>query len=345
MIYNPSTKKYVMWLHLDATHSKKSPQNKNKHANKKQQHVQALAKSQIVVGSSSNSSSPSLAEPSGVGGQRRSLLSETSEDKGEGEGDLKDVDSNNIHVEEEDAEGVVSGGIDNDDISETTTSSSGFEEGGGIGMLQKYWVRRAGVAVSDFPEGPFTFEHALRPDGRASLDIQLFQEEDVDEDEDEDDVEDDEDIHGDIEKEEESSTRSLPSSASQQLSSRIGNAANQSSSMTTATTPTEPLRRRRHLQSMSLQTKTKTKNKSKKQHTTAPAAYLIRSVDNLFVGISRLSDDYLNTTSQGIVSTYRPALEGSCCCCFVSVIAVLSGNIYIWDRSLCSLKTKQTLQI
>lgn len=37
-------------------------------------------------------------------------------------------------------------------------------------------------------------------------------------------------------------------------------------------------------------------------------AYLIRSADNQFVGISRLTEDYLNTS--GIVSTYRPALEG-----------------------------------
>ena len=45
---------------------------------------------------------------------------------------------------------------------------------------------------------------------------------------------------------------------------------------------------------------------------------MIRSCDNVFVGISALTEDYLNTT--GIVSTYRPALEG------MAVFRVPNGN-------------------
>lgn len=44
---------------------------------------------------------------------------------------------------------------------------------------QKYWLRRAGVAVADKPEGPFTLVHLLKPDGLPSLDLQLFQEDEV----------------------------------------------------------------------------------------------------------------------------------------------------------------------
>lgn len=42
---------------------------------------------------------------------------------------------------------------------------------------------------------------------------------------------------------------------------------------------------------------------------TAPAAYLARSVDNRYAGFSRLTDDYLNTTSEGIFSR-GPRCEG-----------------------------------
>ena len=54
----------------------------------------------------------------------------------------------------------------------------------------------------------------------------------------------------------------------------------------------------------------------------APAApaYLIRSVDNLYVGISPLTADYLNCS--GVVSTYRPALEG------MAVFRVPNGTYY-----------------
>jgi len=43
------------------------------------------------------------------------------------------------------------------------------------GILYKYIYRRAGVAVSSSPCGPFKFLHALLPDGEKSLDLQLFQ--------------------------------------------------------------------------------------------------------------------------------------------------------------------------
>jgi len=76
--------------------------------------------------------------------------------------------------------------------------------------------------MADSPVGPFRFVHALQPDGLASLDLQLFQ---------------DDDGSG------------------------------------------------------------------------GSAAYLIRSVNNEYVGMSRLSDDYLTTTGK-ILSTIRPALEG-----------------------------------
>jgi hypothetical protein len=60
-------------------------------------------------------------------------------------------------------------GDDNDD-----DAGSGGAGSGGLGAgRRKYWLRRAGVAVADRPEGPFLFAHALRPDGEASLDLQV----------------------------------------------------------------------------------------------------------------------------------------------------------------------------
>ena len=83
----------------------------------------------------------------------------------------------------------------------------------------RYFFRRAGVAFADSPVGPFKFVHAVLPDDRPSLDMQLFEEPD------------------------------------------------------------------------------------------RSAAFLIRSVNNEFVGMSRLSSDYLSTVG-GILSTVRPCLEG-----------------------------------
>ena len=44
-------------------------------------------------------------------------------------------------------------------------------------------------------------------------------------------------------------------------------------------------------------------------HPSDAAAYLVRSVDNRYSGFSRLTDDYLNTTADGIVSK-GPRCEG-----------------------------------
>jgi len=81
---------------------------------------------------------------------------------------------------------------------------------------QNYTYRRVGIATADLPQGPFTFVHAIRPDGIPSLDMSLWV-----------------DVDG--------------------------------------------------------------------------KAYLTRSCDNVYTGISRLTDDYLNTT--GILSK-GPKQEG-----------------------------------
>jgi hypothetical protein len=85
------------------------------------------------------------------------------------------------------------------------------------GILYKYWFRRAAVATSSSPTGPFIFIFSLLPDGEKSLDLQLYQENDGD-------------------------------------------------------------------------------------------AYLVRSVNNRFVGISRLTGDYLSTTGR-VEIMVKPALE------------------------------------
>jgi len=89
-------------------------------------------------------------------------------------------------------------------------------------VTSKYVYRRAGVAVSESPEGPFRFVHALLPNGEKSLDLQLWQEEGGESD---------------------------------------------------------------------------------------GPAFLVRSVNNKFVGATRLSPDYL-TTVNGMTTLVKPALEG-----------------------------------
>ena len=43
-----------------------------------------------------------------------------------------------------------------------------------LSLLPPFQFRHAGVAVSSSPSGPFTFTHALQPDGIPSLDMSLF---------------------------------------------------------------------------------------------------------------------------------------------------------------------------
>jgi len=130
VIFNAATRKYVMWFHLDATHS----------------------------------APPAPASPAAAA---RSVASDLRRD----ENSSSALGSNNTTDDDDD---------DEDEGEETRRiESQGASTGAGQGFKpskvkrRKYWIRRAGVAVADYPQGPFVFVHAIKPDGEASLDLQV----------------------------------------------------------------------------------------------------------------------------------------------------------------------------
>lgn len=138
VIFNAATGKYVMWFHLDATHS-----------------------APPAPGAAAAAVSPSPAAELRRGEKSSSALgSNTTADYGDDDDDDED----------------------DKDEDEDTRRSEGPELGAGFGQgfkpskvkRRKYWIRRAGVAVADHPQGPFLFAHALKPDGEASLDLQVW---------------------------------------------------------------------------------------------------------------------------------------------------------------------------
>ena len=70
------------------------------------------------------------------------------------------------------------------------------------------------------------------------------------------------------------------------------------------------------------------------------AAYLVRSVNNEYAGFSRLTDDYLNTTNEGIISK-APRLEGQAVWREGSTYYLLGSHLTGWRANPAILATAQ----
>ena len=126
VIYNPHSKKYVLWLHLDITGGSRNRARSGAVARKKYHHIEKISD---ISKNSSDEAYPHM---------------------------------NNITTR-----GTGNGSV-----------AAAVQDGPPVTTplrQKKYWFRRAGIAVADSPSGPYIFKHSLLPDGKASLDLQLFQ--------------------------------------------------------------------------------------------------------------------------------------------------------------------------
>lgn len=281
VLYNAYSNKYVMWFHLDATHKPR--------------------RDSVMDSSTTNSDGDSRNSSSkGSGGDDGGDIVEDMEMG------LAQQQRRNLRGRRLTSETILSPSVivldtdESDHIemgrssigSSSSSGSSGISGGGGSGSSlnslqrrQRYWLRRAGVATSSSPFGPFEFLHALKPDGLSSLDLQLFEEDyRVEEEDDEEE--------GDI-----AIQRRL--NLSNQNTAREGTALLNSTHHHEVNTYQASLVELRHGQHRRLSNSdnkddvsSKRKRRKRKRvllETPRKQAFLIRSVDNAFLGISQLT--------------------------------------------------------
>lgn len=162
VLYNSATNKYVMWFHLDATELVAG----NGWRRIKRRRRKRRLEAGIDEGCDSGAHN----------GTVDSLTSHRSSESLNGrkiEFEVGQLNASNHHGHRQHRREL----LDEDSFD---PRGPRLGSGGRRGNKHhfRYFFRRAGVAMSDSPIGPFRFVHALQPDGLPSLDLQLFQEPD-----------------------------------------------------------------------------------------------------------------------------------------------------------------------
>jgi len=191
VIYNSATQKYVMWFHLDATEVVTSNgwrYQRHKRRTRRRRQLESEMDTLENYGAHFNETAGALrsTSTSTPSIDRLSHLEDgqvdSSDHRDHGSQYLDHRRSSNRNHSR------FSGQQHRRRLDEETFDPRGPRLGSGSGYGGRrsggnkhhfrYFYRRAGVAMSDSPIGPFRFVHALQPDGLPSLDLQLFQEPD-----------------------------------------------------------------------------------------------------------------------------------------------------------------------